>query len=141
MFWLKPHINIFFGKSFVKAFWAYIKHKNICIFDRCMSKTSRIQLQTLWNDHRHQLPNYAQFNTVNRWLTMPSSTSNLSNSNIHPDAFPHKFLCICFEKSVFCELCHIKLFSESMIHTVRITSKFCTTFNQTAKDLDQIWKS
>ncbi len=52
-------------KGFVRDFYTYTEHENICILDKCMIKTSRIQLQMLYNLHRHQLLSYALSNMVN----------------------------------------------------------------------------
>ena len=52
-----------------------------------------------------------------------------------------KFLYMCFEKLVFCELCNSQPFLEGVIYMVRTTIKLCTSFNKTAKDFDQNWEN
>ena len=34
-------------KEFVRAFYTYTERENICILEKCMIKTNRIQLQML----------------------------------------------------------------------------------------------
>ena len=106
-FWLHSHMWVLVGKVLVGAFVVYTDHENICIFDKCMIRTNRIQVQMLWKSHRHQLPSYALSNIKNWYLNMFSNTSNLQNWNVHPDVLSKKFLCICSERLVFWELCNI----------------------------------